>query len=200
MTLAWVFGSSALLSAGVSLYEGSQQSSIASGAQQLAQVTQGEQQQYNKQLMSLLANPQTILSNPAFLASTQLGEQAVAHQMGAAFGGNSTTEAAALLQYGQGAGLSFLTSQEQLLASLSGAQTASPPANSYSAASSAAGNAASTVGSNLYGAGALLGMGYNGMGYNSSSPGTIFSPSDPLGSDPNFPGGAGSLPINFSPG
>ncbi len=191
MTLAWVIGGAAVLSAGTSLYEASQQQGISSEALGLAQTTQNEQMQYNNQLMNMLANPSSIFTNPAFTAATAVGEQGVAHQGAAAFGPNSTAEAAQLQQYGQGAGLSFLTSQEQLLASLSGAQAASSPTQALSTASGAASASAQSMGSLFYGLGALAGN-YGGSG---SSTNFNFNPlysNSQFGIDPNASFGAGS--------
>ena len=195
MSLAWVIGGSALLAAGTSIYEGAQQQGIANQALGLAQNTQAEQMQYNAQLMNLMANPSSIFTNPAFTAATAVGEQGVAHQMGSQFGAGSTAEAAALQGYGQSAGLSFLTSQEQLLASLSGAQAASSPAQALGAASDASGQSAQTFGSLFYGLGALGGQ-YGGTGSTNFNP--LYSNSQ-FGIDPNASFGAGDTVIPSVP-
>jgi hypothetical protein len=80
---------------------------------------------YQDQLHALMTNPDAALKTGAFKSSLDLGLQSVARSMGPEWG--SGKAATALMSYGQGAGLSWISDQEKLLATLSGA-TMGPPA------------------------------------------------------------------------
>lgn len=135
----------AVITAGTGAYEASQQQGISSQALSLAQDTQGKQDQYNQQLQQLLANPNAFFKSAPYQAAFGQGLQAV--QRGQAASGNPAGpgQAAALQQFGQGFGAQQLMGQEQLLASLSGAQTASSPAQGLQVAAGAQASSAAQL-------------------------------------------------------
>jgi hypothetical protein len=139
---------------GAGLYESSQQQGISGQALGLAQNTQGEQMQSYQQLQQLMQNPGAFLSNPIFQGQLNQGLTGVSRTMAAQGYLGSGNEAAALEQYGQSQAGGALLSQEQLLASMSGTQTASSPASALSAASGA-----NNAGFNQLG-GVLASLGY----------------------------------------
>ena len=136
-------------------YNAYQSNKVGNASLSLAQGTQGKQDYYNNLLVNLMNDPSSVFTNPAFTASEKLGETAVAHQGAAAYGPNSGTATIGLQQYAQGAGLSFLQQQEQLLAGLSGAQNASSPTQALGTTLAANQAQANSLGSLLYGIGAL---------------------------------------------
>ncbi len=158
--------------AAASVYATSTQAGIANQQLSLADQQNARQQQSFNQLQQLMQNPASFFTNPVFTSALGVGEQSVAHQNAAAFGPNSTNEAAALQQYGQGFAANQLLSQEQLLAGMSG--TNANPSTALSGASGAASSAAGSAnqfagllaffGSGLAGGGggALTGAGASG--------------------------------------
>lgn len=143
MAEVWGVAAAAVVGAGVTLYEGSQNralaSSVANTQTGMQQTQFAEQQGYASQLQNLINNPSQITSTPGYQFQFDQGQQAV--QRSSAAGGflNSGNEGTALTQYGQGFASSALTQQESLLASLSGLQPAvqGNPVGAVSASTSA---------------------------------------------------------------
>jgi hypothetical protein len=157
MTMAIVAG--AVITAGAGIYESSQASGTANKALGLAADTQGKQDYYNQQLMDMMANPGSVLNDPAFKATEAIGEQGVTRQMAAQGFKGSGNQAEALMNYGQGSATNFLQGQENMLAGLSGAGAASSPSQAINSATSAQGQQFQTINSLL----ASLGYGANTM-------------------------------------
>lgn len=148
---------------GAGVYEASQADKLEGQALGLGATTQQKQNYYNYQLEQLMNNPGTFLNNPLFQSSLDQGLQGVQRSMASSGFGGSGNMAGALEQYGQSQASGQLLSQEQLLASLSGAGAASSPASAISA-----GTGASTAGFAELGA-VLQSMGYaSGGGGNPS--------------------------------
>jgi hypothetical protein len=136
--MVWAVVAATVVTAGVGLYEGSQNRKVANTALGMQQTDFAEQQQYASQLQNLIANPSQVTSLPGYQFMFDQGQQAV--QRSSAAGGflNSGNEGAALTQYGQGFATNALNQQEQLLASLSGLQASSSGAQNTAAATGAA--------------------------------------------------------------
>jgi hypothetical protein len=130
-------GTGLLATAGASIYGTIEQGNIASQGLNLAQTTQSEQEQYNQMLMKLMQNPAAYLSSPLFQSTLTTGLTGVAHQLGAATGGNAGMETTGLEQFGQSLASNQLLQQESLLASISGAGAASSPSQGLGAATGA---------------------------------------------------------------
>lgn len=154
-----VIAAAAAVSAGTGIYNSIQQGKTASSALGLAQDTQGKQDQYNQQLQALMQNPSSFLQNPLFQSTLNQGLSGVSRQLAAQGYLGSGNEMTALEQYGQTSANSQLLSQEQLLASLSGAQTASSPAQALGVATGAQTSANNQMG------GALASLGYTLQNY-----------------------------------
>ena len=88
------------------------------------------QQTYTPQLEAAMANPTSLLSNPAYTGMVQQGQQAVTRNMNATGNLNSGAELAGLSQYTDSKANAFEQQQIQQLQSLSGqttqAQTTTP--------------------------------------------------------------------------
>jgi hypothetical protein len=140
MTGAVTLAAAAVASVGVGAYSAYSSSKQTGFADSIAGTEFGEQQGMYSMLMSLLTNPQSFASNPAYSFATNQGSAAVARQMGASGYAGSGNEALALQQFGQQSAFSGLASQEQLLASLSGLNASSSPAQNVSAATGASSN------------------------------------------------------------
>lgn len=151
-----------VVSAGVDLYEGSQQQKIANTELGMAQTTQGEQQYYNSMLQQLIANPSSVSSLPGYQFQLSQGSAAVADQMAASGFAGSGNEAAALTSFGQGLASSFYGQQANLLASLSGVTAASSPAQSANVATGASATSTATLNNMLAQLGASYGL-YSSM-------------------------------------
>jgi hypothetical protein len=159
MCIAVGVGIAGLVSAGVGAYESSQQQGISQQAVNLAKTTQGEQEQYNQQLQQLLANPNAFFSSAPYQAAFGQGVQAVQRGQ-AATNPPGPGQAASLQAFGQTFGQQQLMSQEQLLASLSGATAASSPASSLGTAAGAQAQAGNTL------SGVLASLGFTAGLYN----------------------------------
>lgn len=127
----------AVAGVGLTAYNTIQSHKTATTATGMAQQTFAEQQGYAQQLQQLVQNPSSVSQLPGYQFQMGQGTQAVARQMGAAGQGGSDAESMALMRYGQGLASSFYGQQTNLLASLSGLQAASSPAQNVSAASGA---------------------------------------------------------------
>ena len=159
MSSALTIGEIAVLAVGVAgigagVYEADKSQSLEEQALGLGASTQQKQNYYNSQLVQLMNNPSSFLSGSIFQSSLNTGLSAVQRNMAAGGFGGSGNMAGALEQYGQSQASGQLLSQEQLLASLSGAGNASSPAQAISA-----GTGASTASFNELGA-VLGAMGY----------------------------------------
>ena len=119
----------------VGAYESSQQAGISSEALGLASNQNARQAYSFNQLQTLMNNPGSFFDSPVYQAAFNQGTQAV--EKGSAAGGftGSTNAAEALQTFGQSFGEQQLLSQEQLLASLSGANF--NPASALNSASNA---------------------------------------------------------------
>ncbi len=157
--------------AGAAVYGASTQAGIANQQLALAGSQNARQAQSFNQLQALIQNPSSFFSSSVFTSALGVGEQATAHQGAAAFGPNSTNEAAALQQYGQGFAANQLLSQEQLLAGMSGTQF--NPSGALGGASSAASSASGSM-AGLGGLMAFFGSsgGFGGGGVSSTSTGS----------------------------
>ena len=131
--------------AGAAAYGTSTQAGIANSQLSLAQDQQSKQDQAWQYLNGLLANPAQFLNSPIFQSTLTTGSQQVAKANAAAFGPNSTNEAAAINQYGMSTASSQLLSQEQLLAGMSG--TGYNPTSALSGGSAATTSATSSLNS-----------------------------------------------------
>lgn len=142
------------------------QGQIADSALGLAENTAANQQAYNDQLMQLLQNPSSFLTNPLFTSTLDVGLKGVNRSMAAQGYLGSGNQQTALEQYGQSFASSQLLSQEQLLSSDAGIQSASSPASSLSTASGA-----SSASSNQWG-GLLASLGFSASNAIASHPST----------------------------
>ena len=170
MSSALTIGEIAVLAVGVAgigagVYEADKSQSLEEQALGLGASTQQKQNYYNSQLVQLMNNPSSFLSGSIFQSSLNTGLSAVQRNMAAGGFGGSGNMAGALEQYGQSQASGQLLSQEQLLASLSGAGNASSPAQAISA-----GTGASTASFNELGA-VLGAMGYQSGGGGGSGAG-----------------------------
>jgi hypothetical protein len=171
-------GGSALVEAGVGLYESSQANEIAEQGIGLAQYTQGQQAYYNNQLQNLMNNPSGYLQNPLFTSSLAVGEQGVNRSLASQGYLGSGNQQTALLQYGNSFANSQVMQQEQLLAGLSGLQASTSSGQAISAASGAQSSSFNQLGSllaslgyaaNTYGGGGAGG----GYGLGNGTGGTL---------------------------
>lgn len=119
----------------VGAYESSQQAGISSEALGLASNQNARQAYSFNQLQTLMNNPGSFFDSPVYQAAFNQGSQAVAKQSAAGGFTGSTNAAEALQTFGQSFGEQQLLSQEQLLASLSGANF--NPASALNSASNA---------------------------------------------------------------
>lgn len=150
--VAIAIGGSALIGAGVGLYEGSKQGQVANTQLGLEQDQTAKQDSAFMQLQTLLSNPNSFFqNNGVYSAAFDQGTAAVARGS-AASGGNNTNakapqgqEAVALQTFGQSFGSQQLLGQEELLAGMSG--TGFNPAAAGSSASSAYGAQGSSLNS-----------------------------------------------------
>lgn len=158
----------------------SQASAITGQASQIAGQQWTDQQQYNKQLQSLMANPDNFLSSGIFQSALGQGLKGVSRQMAAQGYLGSGNEETALEGYGQSFAMSELGQQEQLLASLTGL----------------GGNAAgSTLGAAVGGANAST----NAQSTASQESNGIFNSAEGLlGQMGGFFGGGGLTPVNVT--
>lgn len=158
-----VIAGAAVASVGLGAYEESQSAGIASQGQSQSATTFAEQQSYENQLQQLLANPSSITSTPGYEFQYNQGLQAL-QRSGASSGFyDSGNLGIALEQYGQGYATSELQPEEQLLASLSGLQAASSPAQELQTASNAQSTTFNQLGS-ILGASAYLAKTNNPFG------------------------------------
>src|SRR5271166_44250 len=97
--------------AGAAIYGTSTQAGIANQQLNLANNQAAKQNQAFSQLEQLINDPSSFFKSSVFTSALGVGEQATAHQGAAASGPNSTNEAAALQQYGQGFAAQQLLSQ-----------------------------------------------------------------------------------------
>lgn len=86
-----------------------------------------EQQVYAGQLFDLITRPESMKDMPGYQFQFEQGAEAVRRKMDATGFAGSGNEAIALTQYGQGFAQNFYQQQANLLASLSGLQTAQTP-------------------------------------------------------------------------
>ena len=206
MTEIWgAVTAAAVIGAGATIYEGSQNRSFAAAQAGNQSAMQGiqfnEQQQYATQLQNLIANPSQVTSLPGYQFMFDQGSQAV--QRGAAAGGflNSGNEGTALVQYGQGFATNALNQQEALLASLSGlsAPVQGNPVGAVNAATNA--NSASTAQLNnlLSQLGLATGAFGKNIGGSAGSPGTSanYGPWSMPGGG-SFDGSGGTTPVDTS--
>ena len=177
MTFAGIaIGAGLALGAGAAIYSTSTQAGIAGQQLGMAQTTQQEQEQYDQMLLKLMQNPSTYLSSPLFQSTLNTGLTGVAHQLGAATGGNAGMETTGLEQFGQSLASNQLLQQESLLASLSGATAPSSPSQSASVASGAAAAGAGGLNSlagllAFFGASGVAGGGGGGVSATGSASG-----------------------------
>lgn len=151
---------------------------------ELSRVQAERQGYYDQQLRDLLADPSQIYQDPGYQESFRQGQQAV--ERSAAAGGftGSGNAAIALQRFGQSFASDYMRQQQQLLASLSGAQF--NPASAASGAAGAYGGAAATnigafgqLGSALANLGYTFGGGGSGGGGSGSAGGFGTSTSVP---------------------
>lgn len=128
--VATAIGVSTAVSAGIGINSSIQAGKAAGASNNRANTTFNEQQNYAQQLATLMANPSSVKDLPGYKFNFDQGSQAVARQMGASGFAGSGNEAIALEKFGAGYADSAFSTQENLLASLSGLQTATSP-NSY---------------------------------------------------------------------
>jgi hypothetical protein len=132
---------------------------------------------YDDQLRSLLADPSKIYNDPGYKEAFSQGTQAVERSASAQGFTGSGNAAIALQQFGQSFASDYLRQQQQLLASLSGAQN--NPAQAMSAGANANANAYSQLGNTLASLGYTLGKDSDGsypsegFGASTSIPGTM---------------------------
>ena len=119
----------------VGAYESSQQAGISSEALGLASNQNARQAYSFNQLQTLMNNPGSFFDSPVYQAAFNQGSQAVARQSAAGGFTGSTNAAEALQTFGQSFGQQQLLSQEELLASMSGANV--NPASALNPASGA---------------------------------------------------------------
>ena len=149
MPLGLMILGAAILTTGTAVYEGSQQQEIENQGLDLAKNTAAEQENYNTQLQQLISNPSSFFASAPYQAAFAQGTAAV--QRGQAAIGNPAGpgQAAALQAYGQSFGAAQLSSQEGLLASLSGVTAPSSPSSSLNSASSASAASAANLSGGL---------------------------------------------------
>jgi hypothetical protein len=148
---AIAIGIGMVVTAGAGIYEANKQAGVANSELDLQAQQNWRQQTSFNQLQALLNDPSSFFSSAPYQAAFGQGTKAV--MRGAAAGGLNNTstaipaggEATALQSFGQSFGAQQLLSQEQLLASMSGASF--NPAGAGSVASGAYGAAGNSLGS-----------------------------------------------------
>ena len=161
-----IMAGAAAVTAGVGVYGAIQAHKQASTATGMAQTTFGEQQQYAQQLQALIANPSSVSQLPGYQFQMKQGAAAVAAGMGAQSGGRllgTPAEAQQLTEFGQGLASNFYGQQTQLLAGLSGLQTATSPATYQQTALNAYGQTQANATNALQQMGMMYGMYKGGM-------------------------------------
>jgi hypothetical protein len=131
--------------------------------------SQAERQSYyDNQLRGLMADPSRIYDDPGYQEAQRQGTQAVERSLAASGFVGSGNAAIELQRFGQSFATDYLRQQQQLLASLSGAQF--NPASAMSAGANADAQAFSQLGSTLASLGYTFGGGGDGStgGYGSS--------------------------------
>lgn len=133
---------------------------------------------YDNQLRALLRDPSKILDDPGYQESFRQGTEAVERSASAQGFTGSGNAAIALQRFGQSFASDYLRQQQQLLASLSGAQF--NPAQAMSAGANADAQAFQQFGSSLASLGYTFGAGGDGgsipsegFGASTSIPGTM---------------------------
>lgn len=190
--MVWAVVGATVVGAGVSLYEGyenrKQAGAISSEGLGIAEQEWSAQQGYQQQLNQLLANPASVTSLPGYQFTMDQGTQAVSRASAAGGFLNSGNEGTALVQFGQGLATSYLSQQENLLASLSGLQAASSSAQNISAATGASNNSNNQLNQLLQQLG--LGAGYLSRNNNFGSGMPGYGPSIPSS---QYPGNGGVI-------
>lgn len=151
-----------VVSAGAGIYESSKSGAIANHADNRGAAVFSEQQQYASQLANLMSNPSSVKDLPGYKFNFDQGTQAVARQMGASGLAGSGNEGIALERFGAGYADSAYSTQANLLASLSGLQTAASPAQYGQVATQAQGQSFQELSQALAGLGYSLGGGSTG--------------------------------------
>lgn len=131
---------------------------------------------YDNQLRWLMADPSRIYDDPGYQESMSQGIQAVERSASAQGFTGSGNAAIALQRFGQSFASDYLRQQQQLLASLSGAQH--NPAQAMAAGANADANAFSQLGNTLASLGYTFGSGSGGGGY----------PTEGFGASTSIPG------------
>lgn len=142
-------------------FEGASNSSFAKGE---AGSVFGEQQSFANQLNQLISNPSSVTNTPGYAFNFGQGADAVSREMGASGLHGSGNEAAALTQYGQDFAMQSFNQQASLLASLSGLQASSSPAQLTNAATASNANSTSQLSSLFNSLGFLGAIGGGGFG------------------------------------
>lgn len=124
-----------------------------------AKAVQAKQDYYNNLLMKLLEDPASITKDPGYEFSFGEGIKAVERSNAARGFTGSGNAAIALLRYGEEFSSRFLQQRENLLAGLSGAQTASSPSQLIGAGVSANQSATDILSSTLASLGYTFGRG-----------------------------------------
>lgn len=167
----------AIASVAVSGYSAYRQKRAGDKMARLGQAQADRQAYYDNQLRWLLQDPAQILKDPGYQLSFDQGVEAVERSASAQGFTGSGNAAIALQRFGQSFASDYLRQQQQLLASLSGAQF--NPAQAMSAGAGADASAFQQLGSGLaslgYTMGAGGGGGYpsEGFGASTSIPGTM---------------------------
>lgn len=129
------------------------------------------QSHYDAELRALMADPSRIYSDPGYQEAQRQGVQAI-ERSGTLQGFTGSGNAAIALQkFGQSFATDYLRQQQQLLASLSGAQF--NPASAMSAGANADAQAFSQLGSTLASLGYTFGGGGGGGGGGYGSSGSV---------------------------
>ena len=154
---------SRLISGGLGLWEGNKLNQEVNSASRSADPFQSQRAQYQTQLAGLMKNPSSILQDPMFKAASDNAMRGVAQSMPGYAG--STNMADAMYQTEATLGLQFLSSQEQTLAQLAGANITPNFGPAIGGRDLASGNVGAGVNSLLYG------PGYGAPGYGTGGPG-----------------------------
>jgi hypothetical protein len=107
------------------MYSSKKQSDAAGKMAKGADPFRSERKYYQEMLRGLMANPSSVLQDPIFQGSLDLGYQGVSRQMASRGFMDSGNEMIGLFDYGQKSALGYLQQQEQFLAQLGGAQLSS---------------------------------------------------------------------------
>lgn len=153
---------SAAVSAGVGIANSMSANANANRANDRAATTFTEQQGYAQQLSALMADPSSVTKLPGYDFNKQQGEQSIARGMGSQGLAGSGNEAIALDKYGSGYADSAYSTQANLLAGLSGLQTATSPDSYARTGASAQGQSFAQLSSALAGLGYSIGGGSTG--------------------------------------